>query len=169
MRSPVLLAKRKWPDRSHYDIDAFRLGVDDHGTWLGSAAGATVRRDGVALFDVEHDALHLVPGGGVWWTVWFNQLVTYVDVCVPAVDEGDVISFVDLDLDVIRDEATGLVRLEDEDELEQHVVELGYPPHLLIGARASAAAVAAMLSEERGPFATGVVERWWEALEERSS
>jgi len=151
-------------------MDAAWLGEDEHGVWLGSRVGETVTRDGSPVFQVREDALHLVPRSGVWWTVWFSfGRQTYVDVCVPAVfddDRGEV-RFVDLDLDVVQSLTDGVVRFEDEDELVAHAAEYDYPPHLAIGARASADAVALMLREQRGPFAPGVTERWWSALVEQ--
>ena len=156
------LAKRKWPDRSYYDIETGRLGVDEHGVWLASRRGSVVRRDGSPVFELDRDALHLIPAG-VWWTVWFTDRQTYVDICTPAVFGDEEIAFVDLDLDVIRD-ADG-VRLDDLDELERHAVELAYPPHLVIGAHAAAAAVTCMVEEGRGPFAPGVTDRWWSHLD----
>ena len=115
------------------------------------------------MFDLDRDALHLIPSG-VWWTVWFTERETYVDVCTPAAVGPDEISFVDLDLDVVLED--GALRLEDEDELELHRLRYGYPEHLVIGARAAAAAVAQMIEDGRGPFAPGVAERWWSAVEQ---
>jgi len=52
----------------------------------------------------------------------------------PSLWDGTVVTSVDLDLDVIRT-FSGETKLLDEDEFEEHQIELGYPEVLVVQAR----------------------------------
>jgi protein associated with RNAse G/E len=84
----------------------------------------------------------------------------------PPVWDGDDLTMVDLDLDVIllRDER-GLV-LDDQDEFEQHQVELGYPPEIISLAEDSADRVWAAIAAGEAPY-DGTADHWLTALTTR--
>jgi hypothetical protein len=79
----------------------------------------------------------------------------YVDIIAPADWLDTSVRMVDLDLDVYRS-FDGRVRMLDEDEFADHQVALGYPQHLIEGARQSADRVLELVRNEVEPFgATG--------------
>ena len=54
---------RKWGDRAHWEYDAHIIGEDEHGTWLGAAAGTPLSRPGAA-FEAPAPFVSLVPPAG---------------------------------------------------------------------------------------------------------
>lgn len=146
----VLVATEKWGGTAHWQFRTVYLGSDEHGDWLGAAAGTLNARPGKE-FVCPVDAVTLVPpthaterghlatfyADGFWCG-------TYVDITTPARwDTGDgvpVLRCADLDLDVVRAQ-DGRVYVDDEDEFAEHQVSLAYPPHVVAGAVRSCAAV----------------------------
>jgi protein associated with RNAse G/E len=78
----------------------------------------------------------------------------YCDITTPARWEGDTVHIIDLDLDVVRRRATGLVELRDEDEFDDHRALFGYPDNLVVEARAAAEKLMTALGDGSEPFAT---------------
>ena len=101
-----------------------------------------------------------------WWAaIWSTtgEPEVYVDICTPARWGEDRVTMVDLDLDVIR-LRSGAVRLLDEDEFEEHQVQLRYPRELIEGALVAAERVRAMLIANEEPFGSAGDARLAEAL-----
>lgn len=155
---------RKWPDLPHYRFSTWRLGEDVHGVWLGMPAGTPFAgpRDGSFL---TANVL-LVPRTG-WWTAKFRpasaDIPLYVDVCVPPRWTRDRLIAIDLDLDILRT-SDGTVLVDDEDEFEQHRIELAYPEWLTRGAQQAAAELMVAVREGREPFGR-TSELWLDRLD----
>jgi hypothetical protein len=154
----------KWGGGRHYEFAMSRLGADEHGRWLGAPEGTTIRRLG-----------HEFPSSTEWvtcfarrsgWTASFyprdrHEIATYVDITtVPEWsrdDESasgqalDVVSMVDLDLDVVL-RVGGELLIDDEDEFEQHRLSLGYPAEIVRLAQSTTAAVSAAIAARTEPF-----------------
>jgi protein associated with RNAse G/E len=75
------------------------------------------------------------------------------------------VRLVDLDFDVIvwRDRSVELV---DEDEFEQHRVELGYPDELVAAARAESARVFEQVAAGVPPFSLSTAAPWMQTLDQ---
>jgi hypothetical protein len=150
----VLVDYRKWGGAEHWAFEMERLGSDEHGVWLGSRPGARALR-GPREAEFNHHFVMCVPSGQ-WWTAIFNddgrRTSIYVDVTTEPVWDGDVVTMIDLDLDVIRLSEDGSVTVEDEDEFDEHQVSLGYTPDVVARARATADALVAALTAEEEPF-----------------
>ena len=71
--------------------------------------------------------------------------------CAPSV-QADVVSAVDLDLDVVR-LRDGTVRVLDEDEFAEHQVRYSYPADMVEQARATTDDLVVRLSAGTEPFA----------------
>jgi protein associated with RNAse G/E len=93
-----------------------------------------------------------------WYNVYRNErptqrsgIVTYANVATPAVLDGDVLRWIDLDLDVmvLRD---GTVLLDDEDEFEDHSVRWSYPADIVERARRSSVELLDLARLRRTPF-----------------
>jgi hypothetical protein len=144
-----------------------RLGEDEHGIWLGAPAGTELRRGDTDLTKISPAFAALMPSG--LWTAVFNEVTPdspfgydlYIDVCTPPVWDGDTVTAIDLDLDVVRTFA-GEVRLEDEDEFVEHAAAMEYPQHIIAAARAAAAAMVTAVEAAEEPF--NEVGRAWLAL-----
>src|SRR3954451_8041614 len=116
---PVRVECRKWPDDPHWEFDGVRLGVDGHGTRIGSRAGALLASP-VRAFHAAADHVTLAPHDAWWLGTFYGDdakrpFDTYVDIATPAVWHGDdLVRAVDLDLDVIQG-TTGRIWVDDED------------------------------------------------------
>jgi hypothetical protein len=146
----------KWDGSLHWHFDMARLGEDEHGIWLGAPAGTPLRR-GDSVTKISPAFAALMPSG--LWTAVFNDVTPdspfgydlYIDVCTPPVWDGDTVTAIDLDLDVVRT-LDGEVRLEDEDEFVEHAAAMDYPQHIVAAARAAAAAMFTAVEAGDEPF-----------------
>jgi protein associated with RNAse G/E len=160
----VRVVYRKYDGSAHRDYPARRLAEDDVGTWLGVTAGTKSIYHGRP--SVEQIPFVLLVPHDSWWTGMFNPpprtSEVYCDISTPARWEGDTVHLVDLDLDVVRRRATGVVELRDEDEFAVHRVRFGYPDSLVEAAEAAARWLTGALADGTEPFAAAY--RKWLAL-----
>jgi hypothetical protein len=160
----VRVIYRKYDGSAHRDYPARRLAEDDLGTWLGVTAGTRSVYHGRQSVEQIPFVL-LIPHDG-WWTAMFNPpprtSEVYCDIATPARWRGDTVHVVDLDLDVVRRRATGLVELRDEDEFAEHRLAFGYPQEVVASAEAAAEWLYDALGDGTEPFATAY--RKWLAL-----
>lgn len=160
----------KWGGRPHWRFDGTVLGTDDHGTWVGFPRGTHQARTGLA-FDTDVDSVTLVLPGA-WHVPTFHApgiwCDLYVDVSTPPRWEGDVLTCVDLDLDVVRAAADdrhpsfggrgpgalapGEAYVDDEDEFAEHAVAYGYPEGVVAEARRSADEVLTSVRSGHAPY-----------------
>lgn len=148
---------RKYDGSAHRDYPARRLGEDDHGTWLGVAAGTSSIYHGQP--SVEQIPFVLLIPRNVWWTAMFNPpprtSEIYCDITSPASWEGDhTVNLIDLDLDVVRRRGSGKVELRDEDEFAVHRASFGYPDEVVAPARSAASWLRTALHNGTQPFAS---------------
>jgi hypothetical protein len=158
----VLVRYGKWGGGRHYEFSMSRLGEDEHGVWLGAPAGTTISRPGYKFAaSVEWVSCYPRESG---WTAAFHPLdrhdiATYVHITtVPEWsrddDHGsDVVSMVDLDLDVVL-LVNGELLIDDEDEFAHHRQSLGYPEDIVTLAESTAATVFDAIAGDVEPFAS---------------
>lgn len=159
---------RKWPDHPHWQLETEHLGSDRYGRWLWRAPGWKMRKGDAAPIVARHPAVMLIPDDG-WYTALWNlegSTVLYVDIATPAVWDGDRVTMVDLDLDVVVT-AGGGVAVHDEDEFAEHQVTLRYPPELVAGARDSLEQIVSAVSVPTEPFAS-TAAGWLDAAVRRN-
>src|SRR3712207_4737784 len=129
----VRVEMTKWPDSPHWVMQAVYLGRDDAGDWIGFPRGTSMSRPGMSITTVN-EQIGLVPSEGTAvgraWLATFHSpggiVWTYVDMTTVPRWHGRTVRAVDLDLDVIE-ALDGSVYVDDQDEFDQHRVELGYP------------------------------------------
>lgn len=161
----VRVVMTKWGDRPHWEFDCRFLGSDEHGDWLGIAAGTRMSRPG-ASYVAETHQVGLVPADGPdnprGWLATFHDtggpLRVYVDITTPPVWDGAVVRAVDLDLDVVCG-PTGRVWIDDEDEFADHRVRFEYPDPVTRGAMASCDHVHAAVVDGAAPY-DGTAATW---------
>jgi hypothetical protein len=144
---------RKWGNRLHWQIDAWRLGEDDHGVWAFVPAGTQARRGQEPPIRLPNDAVWLIPDA-TWWTIEFTpdgDTPVYVNIGMPVTWDGDRVTQIDLDLDVIRTRS-GETLVIDHDEFEDHQVRFGYPPEIVNATERAAEQSLAMLRKTDPPF-----------------
>jgi hypothetical protein len=148
----------KWGGGRHYEFAMSRLGEDEHGVWLGAPGGTTFRRPGYAFTaSVERVCCFAQDAG---WTAAFlprdrHDIATYVDITTVPVwtrdGASDVVSMIDLDLDVVLG-VDGSLLIDDEDEFEEHQVSLAYPAEIVALARSTTTAVFDAITAGDEPF-----------------
>ena len=169
---PVRIEMEKWGDRPLWQIPGRWLGSDEHGDWVGITAGTLMVRPGAEVV-ASHDQVGLVPlrarpESERGWLAAFHapgaETWVYVDMTTPPVWDGRTVRAVDLDLDVIRMQS-GWVVVDDEDEFEEHQVELGYPDDVIALAERTRDRVHAAVLDETSPY-DGCHTRWLSVLAE---
>jgi hypothetical protein len=166
--SDVRVVFSKWGDRPHYELDAVRLGDDEHGSWLGIPVGTRISRPGVA-FDTGQPQVALVPHDGAFVATFHgpggpSHCWLYVDITTVPVWRGDEVHAVDLDLDVVKD-WTGRVWVDDEDEFADHRVRFGYPDDVAGLAVAACDAVLGSVRAGAAPYDGEASARWLRRLD----
>jgi len=158
---------RKWPDRKHWQFAMERLGGDEHGTWLWAPPGWVARRgDDPPKVSRALNVKLITPDA--WWTAIWNdrspEVELYVDIATPAEWSGDIVTMIDLDLDIVR-RRDGSVEVLDEDEFADHQLRYGYPDHIVDRARTTTAQVFLDVEAGRGPFGDAA-HRWLDRANE---
>jgi uncharacterized protein len=159
--SLIHIDERKWPERLHWQFDARYLGDDEYGVWLYAPAGTAARRGMEPPLELRHGFVVCVPEGDWWiaefyWDHPWHEI--YVNVGTPPRWEGDRMTQVDLDLDVVR-KVDGSVAVLDEDEFADHQERYGYSDELVSQALAATDRAVAMLQQPAEPFA-GAAAHW---------
>jgi protein associated with RNAse G/E len=162
----VRVIYRKFDGSLHWNQPGRRLGEDEHGVWVGGHAGTPVSRGEQLVNPAEHDHVLLFPRDA-WWTAQFNgaphRTEIYCDITtIPTWPAPDVVTMVDLDLDVRRRRA-GTVELLDEDEFAAHQIRYGYPPQVIEQAWAAGEWLVGALRERVEPFGSDY-RHWLDVL-----
>lgn len=152
---------RKYDGSLHWHFTARLLGEDEHGVWVGQAAGAAVVKGNGPVVPISFARAGVVPRRA-GWVAWFgpapDPIEVYCDVTTVAVwpTEAEV-TMVDLDLDVIR-ERDGSIQLLDEDEFAVHQLRYRYPDDVIAEASRTAGWLCAALDDGTQPFASAYLQ-----------
>ena len=146
----------KWDGSFHRSTIGVELGTDHHGTWLWIPPGTAVSYQG-GMFEASPCLRLLKPG--VPWSAYFvpadprqrrpKQL--YVDITTPLRRNGQLFTFIDLDLDVEQLD-DGEVTVLDQDEFEQHARLFSYPAEVAAMATATCRSVMTAVTDRHPPF-----------------
>ncbi|HKZ21531.1 MAG TPA: DUF402 domain-containing protein [Acidimicrobiia bacterium] len=158
---------RKWPDRRHWQFTGRPLGEDAYGTWLFTPEGNVAQRGSEPPIKLATGFVGLVPPNA-WWVAEFYwnhpSYEVYVNISTPVDRDGDRLTSIDLDLDVIR-RLDGAVEILDEDEFLTHSVRYEYPPALVGSARRAAERAREALLRGDEPFGRAM-SKWLESARE---
>jgi protein associated with RNAse G/E len=151
----VRVVYRKFDEKLHWHQWMRGLGEDEFGVWLGAPAGAVSQRGDEPEVRQEQAVVQLFPRDK-WFTAIFNDeprwTEIYCDITTPVEFSDDVVTMIDLDLDVIK-RRDGTVFIDDEDEFAEHQVKYGYPADVIAQAQSTCDwLVGAVANEE--PFLT---------------
>ena len=153
----IRVEKLKYPDVRYYSYQK-RL-VRTHGDEI-----VLYNPPGLAITDHLRGGGFYLPTQSVTWcsTERWNSIAAvyeskgafkfwYCDVAMPCILENDVLSYIDLDLDLIA-YADGTYRIDDEDEFLAHQRTYHYPPEVVERARTELAALIAAHAARAFPF-----------------
>jgi uncharacterized protein len=140
---------------------------DEYETWLVEATDEVITLlspPGTPYLDHRVGSWQAAPDGLLelyfprrWYNLWHiceqasdvNRV--YVNLAAPAVLRGDLLEWVDLDLDY-RVHADGSAELLDEDEFAENAARFGYPPELVGQVHAACREIEALLLADAFPF-----------------
>ncbi|MEJ3652685.1 DUF402 domain-containing protein [Actinomycetes bacterium KLBMP 9759] len=162
----VRIVFSKWDGARHWEYDGVRLGVDEHGTWVGARNGTPVSRPGAA-FTSSYDYVALLPPAG-FAAAFYEDVPSapfsiYVDICTPPTWCDGTAACVDLDLDVIKDRS-GRIWVDDEDEFVERQELLSYPPPIIAEALRTCDEVHEAMLAGAAPFDGATGARWLDVL-----
>ena len=160
---PLAIQALKYGNRPHYAWTATPV-AEGAGFVLcrGAAGRRLIHHTKGAVFTVDTCSIEFYS-----FAEWFTVCVDvdgsgarqyYCNIAQPARREGGVLSFVDLDLDLVWARGSGW-RVVDEEEFEVNAARFAYPPDLVAGARAGLEELRARIDAGRFPF-DGTLDPW---------
>jgi protein associated with RNAse G/E len=150
-------------------VRACKYDGAEHRRWhaqLVSRAGPLLVLDARFDREIRHDLLGTVKRGTIsveyyWLDRWYNVFrfheptgelrSYYCNVNVPPVFDGHVLSYVDLDIDILVAPDLSF-RVVDEDEFELNAARFHYPAEVRERARAALDELVSMILSRRFPF-----------------
>ncbi|MDJ0922913.1 MAG: DUF402 domain-containing protein [Acidimicrobiia bacterium] len=154
---------RKWPDRRHWQLRAAQLGEDSHGVWLHAPGRTVAQRGHEPPRPLEAGFVGLIPRSE-WWIVEFYwdhpRHEVYLNVGTPPQWDGDRMTQIDLDLDVVR-YLDGSVEVLDGDEFSHHQVKYEYLDDVVSAALSATERAVELLKSRAEPFGS-IAIAWME-------
>lgn len=151
----------KYGNRSHYEWDTTLLEKRETGLFVLAHKGRQLHHHTKGkVFTMENWAVEYFP-----FDEWFTASAEVVDgqimqmycnICQPPQMKEQLVSFIDLDIDLIFRNRTWEV--VDEDEFELHTQRFGYPPDLIERVRSEVERLQERIEQKGFPF-DGTFER----------
>jgi uncharacterized protein len=154
---------------AHVSVQARKFDGRLHRQWparLVAQQDTLVVLDGVFVAEVQHPLLGLIARGTLsteyyWTDRWYSifRFRTperalrnyYCNINQPARFDGRVLSFIDLDIDVLVS-PDFTYRVLDEDEFERHALEFNYAPELRAHVQQALAELLSLIERREFPF-----------------
>ncbi|MHC2999718.1 DUF402 domain-containing protein [Microbacterium sp. HJ5] len=158
---------RKWDGSPHWIHECVFLGSDRWGDWFGQLPGWDSSRPG-REFRPEHPNVTLMPPSGDY-TFTHNaaphRTRVYIDLAWDVRWTGAEPTGIDMDLDVVERSDRG-VYLDDQDEWDEHRIELGYPAEVVTHLEQLAADLETKVVARAAPFDDATTDAWLQRLAE---
>lgn len=143
----------KWPRRPTNITQAYLIGEDVFGKWVGVAEGdpwwsADGTRSGVFL-----ETLVKVFPVNTFWTACFypGDISIDVDISLPVQWMDGAVEEIDLELDVLYS-ASGVITVRDQDKFQQICDQHGLPPEIARQAEDACRNICGMIERRDEPF-----------------
>jgi len=155
LKSKLTIQAKKYDGRPHCSWEGTVLEQTETYLLVANTPGRTLhhhRRE--AIYTYDNYSLEFYPLDGDF-TVGLDMELTgettyYCNICLPPILQGDVLSFIDLDLDLVyRDGAWTVV---DEDEFLENQKLYHYPIELVERTRASLLNLQQRIAQQQFPF-----------------
>lgn len=139
----VVVRKLFFDGRLNWDLPGYLLALRDGRATVAHPRGTVLQREGQVVGRIRHRAVVNYLWSNRWYGIFDNAEPRgvrhwYGNVQTPAVLHGDVISYIDLELDVVL-EPGAPPRLVDDDEFLEACVRMRYPAEIVEGAWAGSA------------------------------
>ncbi|HZN01672.1 MAG TPA: DUF402 domain-containing protein [Pyrinomonadaceae bacterium] len=153
-------------------VSVLKYDGREHRRWparIAETVGPLIILDAVFDEEIEHDLLGKVLSGTIsteyyWLDRWYNvfrfsssdQVLQkfYCNINAPPQFDGRVLSYVDLDIDVLV-EPDLTYRILDEEDFEQNARRYGYPEEIRANARRALTEVIGLIESRAFPFDYG--------------
>ncbi|RKQ90164.1 hypothetical protein U746_1417 [Mycolicibacterium mucogenicum 261Sha1.1M5] len=174
---------RKWDGSPHWRHECVYLGSDKWGDWVGQPTGWGSARPGRA-YAVGGASVTLVPAAGPGsafegagiphpdfaLTVNRNHrkgMRIYIDLGweVEWTDTPELVTGIDMDLDVVRVEGERGTWVDDRDEWAEHSALFGYPRDVMDRLEHLALDLEARVMAQVAPFDDATADAWLDRLE----
>lgn len=144
----------------------------EHRRWparIAKAVGPLIVLDAVFDEEIEHELLGKVSSGTIsteyyWLDRWYNVFrfsssdrvlqKFYCNINTPPQFDGRILSYIDLDIDVLV-EPDLTYRILDEDDFEQNAKRYAYPEEIRASARRALAELIGLIESRSFPFDYG--------------
>jgi protein associated with RNAse G/E len=151
------------------EVRTFKYDGSPHRTWqaqLHSQAGTLIMLDAHFPEEIVHDLLGTIASGThsfeyYWLDRWYNVFRFahpngelrnyYCNVNLPPTFDGDTLSYVDLDLDILV-EPDLTYRILDVADFERNANDYGYPDAVRANARQAIAELVTLIETRQFPF-----------------
>jgi protein associated with RNAse G/E len=152
-------------------VSVLKYDGREHRRWparIAKTVGPLLILDAVFDEEIEHDLLGTISSGTIskeyyWLDRWYNVFrfsdpdqklkKFYCNINVPPRFDGRVLSYIDLDIDVLV-EPDLTYKILDEDDFEQNAKRYPYPGELQTNARAALAELIGLIESKEFPFNT---------------
>lgn len=150
-------------------VSVLKYDGREHRRWparIAKSVGPLLVLDAVFDEEIEHDLLGTISSGTIsteyyWLDRWYNVFrfsdsdwnlkKFYCNVNVPPRFDGRVLSYIDLDIDVVV-ERDLTYKILDEDDFEQNAKQYPYPEEVQANARRALAELTELIESRSFPF-----------------
>ncbi|MFC0212489.1 DUF402 domain-containing protein [Paenibacillus chartarius] len=167
-RPTVTIQAQKYGNRPHYEWNTKLLErMDSYVIVLGEYGRQLQHYTKQKVFTVENWTIEFFSSD-LWFTVSADVDVAggsikqyYCNINMPARIQDDIVSFIDLDLDLVQ--RNGEWKVVDEDEFERHAIAYAYPEPLIERARQELSDLQRRIRNNEFPF-DGTLERFIDCI-----
>lgn len=153
----------KYGGKLHYEWEASL--VEHTETYIllyGKPGRKLIHHSKGKIFEYDTHSIEFYPKNQ-WFTANIDihkngETEYYCNICIPAKFDKGIISFTDLDIDIVRNK-TGQWSIVDEDEFEINSKELGYPTEIIVKAKEALSELLLLIKDNRFPF-DGFLEKY---------
>lgn len=157
MLRKIKIISRKYNGRLRDEYEAYLYSEDSEKLTIFAPPGTLSFSPKQGAWSAAPDGLLELYFKDKWYNVWHiceqNSQINhiYANIAMPATMQKDVLTWIDLDLD-LRVHLDGSLELLDEDEFVENSVRFAYPPSVVAQARAAVDELTRCYQQQQFPF-----------------
>lgn len=166
MSKSLVIKVLKYGGKLHYEWTSAIIEHNDNYVTAYSIPGRTlIHHTKGKEYQYENYSFEFFPKNE-WYTVCIDiekngEVQYYCNICMPPTFEDDVVTFVDLDIDLVN--RTGTWEVIDEDEFEQNLKHFNYPQAIIEQTIQAKERLLKKIHRQEFPF-NGFLERSYQLL-----